>query len=204
MLAELNMLIAAGAGHGGETFRKILPIVLIGALVLIVLQLAVSAIFKTRPQIPGRLNLWDKLIYLVALSSVVILGVTSFGALMRFGVLDGWPLFAHMFGAGALVAILPLLALAWGAANRFGGAVPQTQRSQDAAPRFFWFSKAMYWTILAGGLVVTMTMLLSMLPIFGTDGLRTLLDIHRWSGLVVVLATLFHFYAVLRRRLWVR
>ena len=200
MFAELNTLIAAGTGHGGETFCRILPFTLLAVLLLVPLHMLIT---RSRWKDAGPLNLWEKLIYLAALVSVAILGATSFGALMRFGVLDGWPLFAHMFGAGALVALLPLLALTWGAANHPGGA-PSSQRAQDAPPRFFWFSKLMYWTILAGGLVVTMTMLLSMLPIFGTDGLQCLLDIHRWSGLVVVLATVFHFYSLLRRRLWTK
>jgi hypothetical protein len=194
MFAELNTLLAAGTGHGGETFLKVLPFTLLAVLLLVPLHMLV---FHSRWKAAGRLNLWEKLLYLAFLVSVATLAVTSFGALMRFGVLDGW----HMFGAGALVAVLPLLALTWGTANHPGGA-PATQRAQDAPPRFYGFSKLMYWTITAGGLVVTMTMLLSMLPIFGTDGLRTLLDIHRWSGLVVVVAAVLHFYSLLRRRVW--
>ena len=50
--------------------------------------------------------------------------------------------------------------------------------------------------ILVSGFIVTMTMLVSMLPIFGTDGLHTLLDLHRYSGLVVVIALALHFYGV--------
>ena len=197
MPARITALIPVLAAHGGEDFRKILPYTLLAALVLIVLHLI---IFRSGREAAGRLNLWDKLVYLVALGSVAVLGVTSFGAMMRFGVLEGWPLFAHMFGAGAFVTVLPLLALTWCGANRFGGA-SRPQSTQDASPPFFWFSKLMYWTIIAGGLVVTMTMLLSMLPLYGTDGLRYLLDIHRWSGLVVVVAAIFHFYSVVRRRI---
>jgi hypothetical protein len=197
MLAQITALIPVVAAHGGADFRKILPYTLLAALVLIVLHLI---IFRSGREAAGRLNLWDKLIYLLALGSVAVLGVTSFGAMMRFGVLEGWPLFTHMFGAGAFVTMLPLWALTWCGANRFGG-LPRSQQAQDATPRFFWFSKLMYWIIIAGGLVVTMTMLLSMLPLYGTDGLQYLLDIHRWSGLVVVVAAMLHFYSVVRRRI---
>jgi hypothetical protein len=61
--------------------------------------------------------------------------------------------------------------------------------------------KLMFWIILLGGFVVTMTMLLSMLPLFGTDGLYQLLDIHRYAGLLVVVALAIHLYAVVLQRL---
>jgi hypothetical protein len=171
-----------------------------GAVVLVVLHLI---IFRSGRGGVSRWNWWEKLLYLATLLSVAALGITSFGAMMRLGALAGWPLFAHMFGAGALVAILPLLALTWCEANRFGE-TPPSERARDYKPRFYWFAKAMFWTIVAGGFVVTMTMLLSMLPLFGTDGLETLLVIHRYAGLVVVIATIFHLYSVLRHRLGAR
>ena len=197
MPAHLSLLIADVASHPGDGFRKVLPFVLGGAVVLVVLHLIIS---RSGRGGVTRWNWWEKLLYLATVASIAVLGVTSFGAMMRFGILDGWILFAHMFGAGALVAILPLLSLTWCEANRFGGP-PPSERVRDYKPRFFWFSKAMFWTILAGGLVVTMTMLLSMLPLFGTDGLQALLAIHRYAGLVVVIAVIFHLYSVLRRQL---
>ena len=59
----------------------------------------------------------------------------------------------------------------------------------------------LFWIILAAGLVTSLTMLFSMLPLFGTDGLHDLLDIHRYSGLVVVVAAILHFYGVVLQRL---
>ena len=47
-------------------------------------------------------------------------------------------------------------------------------------------------------------MLLSMLPLFDTEGLHGLLDIHRYSGLLLVVATMFHLYGVLLRRAGLR
>ncbi len=57
----------------------------------------------------------------------------------------------------------------------------------------------MFWLILIGGLVAIGTMILMMLPVFGTDGLVLLLDIHRY-GLAVVVATVLHLYAALLPR----
>ena len=139
--------------------------------------------------------------YLGTLASVTVLGVTSFVAMIRFGALGGWWLFIHMFGAGAFTVVLPVLALTWCQANRFGcSAQPAGDQGQSPASRFPCLAKAMFWVILAAGLVVTGTMLLSMLPLFGTHGLELLLDIHRYAGLAVVAALILHLYAALLPR----
>ncbi len=130
--------------------------------------------------------------------SVAILGLTSFYGVLRFHVLDGWLLFAHMFGAGAFTAMLPLWALTWSSAHQW--AKPQETQGEQQPSFFFWLPKLTFWLILAGGIVVTGTMLLSMLPLFGTEGLHRLLDIHRYSGLIVVIALLLHLYGVVLQR----
>jgi hypothetical protein len=200
MPVRLSLLLADAGVPAGISFHTVLPYVLVGALVLVVLHLLV---FRTGSGKAGRWNWWERLLYLATIVSVAVLAVTSFGALLRYGAVDGWPLFAHMFGAGAFVTILPLLALTWCEANRFGEP-SRAAGDRDTQPRFYWFSKAMYWTLLVAGLVVTMTMLLSMLPLLGTDGLHTMLAVHRWSGLVIVVALIFHLYSVLRRRVGTR
>ena len=124
----------------------------------------------------------------------------GFYAVLAVGTLGGCMLFAHMFGAGLFTVILPLLALTWCEANGCMGAEGAPEAGPPAA-RFLGLSKAMFWVMLTAGLVVTGTMLLSMLPVFGTHGLEVLLEIHRWSGLVVVVATLLHLYSALLTRL---
>ena len=47
-------------------------------------------------------------------------------------------------------------------------------------------------------------MLVSMLPLFGTDGLESLLDIHRYAGLLAVVTLFMHFYCVLLQRAQLR
>ncbi len=140
------------------------------------------------------------LVYLATVVSVTILGVTSFYSVIRFGVLDGWWLFAHMFGAGAFVFVLPVLAITWGLANRFGRRAVGEDESRGEDARFFWLPKLMFWLLLVSGLAVCLTMLLSMLPLFGTEGLEILLDIHRYTGLLVVVALVIHLYCMIIQR----
>ena len=81
-------------------------------------------------------------------------------------------------------------------ANRFQRA-SEPDLEETLAPRFFWIPKVMFWLLLVSGLVVILTMLLSMLPLFGTEELHVLLDVHRYSGLLVVVVLVIHFYCVL-------
>lgn len=142
-----------------------------------------------------RWNLWERLVYLGALVSVGGLAATSFYPVLQQGVMRHWWLFAHMFGAGVLVAILPLMAINWAGPSCFQA--PRAAEQPHDTPHFFWATKLMFWLFLVSGFVVVLTMLLSMLPVFGTDGLYLLLDIHRYSGLIAVITLAFHFYFVL-------
>ncbi len=201
MFVELNALLAADL-HLAEAFRQGLPFTLIVLVVILALHLAYA--FSRRSEVVSRpsWSLWERLVYLATVVSVLLLGVTAFFAVIRFGVLEGWPLFFHMFGAGAFVAVLPLLAITWCRASSFG--CGENEGDEDEAALFSWLPKAAFWLLLASGFLVSGTMLLSMLPLFGTDGLHVLLDVHRYSGLVAVVALILHFYGVTLQRLALR
>lgn len=199
MFVELSPILASG--NTGELFRLILPYAFVGIVVIVVLHLLISLIFRGAPAERKKWNLWDVLIYLGTLGCVTILALTSFVEVMRHGELGGWPLFFHMFGAGAFTAVLPLLALSWAHVNQFDVG---PSAGSSPPPKFYWLPKLMFWLMVISGLVVTMTMLISMLPIFGSDGLRVLLDIHRYSGLIVVLALVLHLYSVAAQRVGLR
>lgn len=183
-------------------FSRILLYALVGLLVVIVLHFLLSLIGRQAARARTKWTYWEILVYLGVLGSVAVLGTTAFYAVLKFGSMHGWILFAHMFGAGAFVAVLPVVALTWCEANRLtAGPEAGSLTDPGPAPRFFWFPKLMFWLLVTGGFVVTMTMLLSMLPLFGTEELEELLEIHRYSGLVVVVAVALHLYCVLLQRL---
>lgn len=202
MLAEWNVAVIGAAGNAGKTFVSILPLALLGVLVVVVIHLLVAVVRRRAAVCRAPWGWWAWLVYLGTLASVAVLAVTSLVAVIQFGILGGWWLFAHMFGAGAFTLVLPLLALTWCEAH--GGACP-ARPAGDAEPppsaRFSCLAKTMFWVILAAGLVVIGTMVLSMLPLFGTVGLELLLDIHRYAGLAVVAAMILHLYATMLPRL---
>lgn len=195
MFAELSPLLAAG--NTGELFRQILPYSFVAVVVIVAIHLVVALVYRGGPRERKRWNWWDVLIYLGTLGAIGVLAGTSFYEVWRHGALLGWPLFLHMVGAGAFTAALPLLALSWAHWNQFRIG---PEAGKAGPPKFFWLQKCTFWTILIAGFVVTMTMLLSMLTLFGTDGMLLLLDLHRYSGLVVVLAAVIHLYAVAMQR----
>jgi hypothetical protein len=203
MPVELSTLFAAGAGSLAAAFRWAVPVTLAAAVVLIVIHL--TLVVSRRGETPARprWKFWEILVYWATVLSVAWLGVTSFFAVLRYGVLDGWLLFVHMFGAGALVAVLPLLAITFAEANRFGSA-SGPDGTGTTAGRFFWLPKLMFWLLLISGLAVSVTMLVSMLPLFGTEGMNNLLDVHRYSGLAAVVAMVLSVYGVVLQRLGLR
>lgn len=200
MMAKLTTLADQLLHHPGEAFKSILPYVLIATAAFIVLHLVLSLLGGRASRQRRGWGWFASLVYLATVVSVTILGVTSFYSVIRFGVLDGWWLFAHMFGAGAFVFVLPVLAITWGLANRFGRRAVTEEESRGGDARFFWLPKLMYWLLLVSGLAVCLTMLLSMLPLFGTEGLEILLDIHRYTGLLVVVALVIHLYCMIIQR----
>jgi hypothetical protein len=203
MLAQWNVAVIGAAGSAGETFVSILPFALLGVLVVVVAHLLLALARRRAVVSRSPWGWWAWLVYLGTLASVAVLGITSLVAVIRFGILDGWWLFIHMFGAGAFTFVLPLLALTWCEANRCECPARPAGDEGPQTTRFSCLAKTMFWLILTAGLVVIGTMVLSMLPLFGTHGLELLLDVHRYAGLAVVAAMILHLYATVLPRLGV-
>lgn len=70
--------------------------------------------------------------------------------------------------------------------------------------RFFWLTRLTFWLIIVAGLVTAGSMLINMLPLLGTDDLNDMINVHRYAGLVLVVATILHFYGVWLTKLRLR
>ncbi len=198
-LASLARLLE----HPGRVFPTVMAITLAAAVIVLVLHLILALVGGPAPRARKRFNGWEKLVYLATVGSVTVLAGTSFFPVWRFGGMHGWWLLAHMFGAGALTAALPLAALTWCGASRFGR--PGHPAAEDTfLPRFFWLPRVVFWLFLWAGLAAMLTMLVSMLPLFGTEGLERLLDLHRYAGLLAVVTLLIHFHCLLLQRAGLR
>ena len=128
----------------------------------------------------------------------LVLAVTGLAPTVVFGErLEGYMLMCHVGCGGAFAVLLALTAALLADDCRF--------RSHDAkcctgegggrpSGKFDAGQKTAFWLLLALGLVAVLTMVLSMLPIFGPDGLELMRDIHRCCGLLMLLVALVHCY----------
>ncbi|MFW6171111.1 MAG: hypothetical protein ACODAD_11520 [Planctomycetota bacterium] len=199
MIEDLNSVTADLVHTVENAFPEVVVIALSVTVGIILVHFVLALLGGKKAPPRPRWNLWERLVYWGALLSVAGLALTSFYPVLAFGTMRHWWLFTHMFGAGVLVAVLPLIAINWAGPSCFGPP-DSSEPQQTQAPRFFSTTKVMFWLFLASGFVVVLTMLLSMLPVFGTEGMHILLDIHRYSGLIAVIALAFHFYYVLLQR----
>jgi len=200
MFAEDTMTFVLVAAHSGEQFNQFLPYLLIATALVAGAVLVIGITARGRGAPKSRWSLWEWLVYAATLVSVAVLASTAFGAVLSVGVLGGWALFAHMVGAGMFVFVLPVLAVTWCEPSCFD-LRRHGQRGETGPRRFSWLPKLTFWLLLAAGWVVSMTMLVSMLTWLGTDGLETMLELHRWSGLVVVAAAALHVSGVVLQRI---
>ena len=128
--------------------------------------------------------------------------------LLTGGKLEGWLLMMHVGSGGAFIACLLVLAVCWAEDCRFAAHDAEfrwaaRKRPGDPAPagRFDAAQKTTFWVALVLGLVTTITMMVSMLPIFSPEGMEVLRDVHRYCGLLLALFGYVHVYqtVVVRR-----
>jgi hypothetical protein len=127
--------------------------------------------------------------WLATLAGVLVLGGTALISVWLDGGMHGWALLAHAAIGGALTAVLAVFALTWARPNR-----------RRTRPRFGALTRVSFWLLLLFGVTTAGSMLASTYPLFGTVGLERLLDVHRFAGLGLVVATALHGYLVFSTR----
>lgn len=206
MTTTLANLLTDLGNSPAAMYPKAIIAALIATAALLLLHLLISLAKGHRPARP-RWHLITKLIYIGAIVSVLILGATSFISVLSHGAMHGWFLFAHLFGAGAFVVFLMLIAIMWAVPSKLCGSACTTMKHDPAtavtvdddapqAGRFHCLTKLAFWLILLSGTITAGTMLISMLPVLGTQALKQMMDVHRYAGLVLVVATIVHLYTV--------
>lgn len=176
--------------------------VLLYAMILLAVMLGISLVsLLTHPKkIAERhhRNWLSRLLYAVFIALTGILGLTSFGSILRFGHMSGYALLMHVGAAGAFVFLLLVLAILYLPRATLSG------NERYAAEGRWWLARWSAWAFILGGIVAAGTMFLSMLPLLDTTGLLTVAEIHRYAGLVVVMAASLHCYSLFCVRLGLR
>ncbi len=144
-----------------------------------------------------------KLVFLLALFCLVVLAFTGFVPRVVFGeAISGWWLFIHAIAAGVFAACIAVLAVLWADKNRLDknywpwlNSILNRQPKSTAPPQKYelWL-KICFWAVLALSLPVILSAIVSMFKIFGTHGQDVLLQIHRYSTLLLSLFAICYLY----------
>jgi len=160
-----------------------------------------------------------RLIYLLALLCFVVLVITGFYPVLVYGEhLSGFLLMLHATFAPVFAACLAVLVVFWADNCRFdknywpwlqrvlgreavnkAGVKKYEPRPSDGLGELL--RKICFWLIILLALPVILSVVLSMFPFFGTDGQEFLLNLHRYSALLLALAAIVHTYLVIRTQI---
>ena len=147
-----------------------------------------------------------KLAFLLGLLTFCVLALTGFGPLVFGGRLQGYLLMIHATFALVFIACAAVVAILAAGRYSFNKADAEAAlhickcgrgegcRLTDKGIG----AKAGFWFLLIMTLPVTLTMVLSMLPLFGPFGQEFLFQMHRWCALVFVLAAVTELYMLIR------
>lgn len=149
-----------------------------------------------------------KLFYLLALLCFVILLITGFYPVLVHGEhLSGYLLMVHATFAPVFAICLAVLTVMWAHNCRFNrGDWPWLQRiirreiasNEPVTQKQGLVQKICFWLIVVLALPVILSIVLSMFPLFGTKGQEFLLNMHRYSTLLLVLVAIIHTYLIIR------
>ncbi len=167
----------------------------IGTLVLLEQKLSIVGILR-------------KLVFLLALLCFVVLVVTGFYPVLVWGKhLTGWLLMIHATFSPVFAVCLAILAVMWADRCRFNKTdCPMLQRiihgetatQEPAAGRCRAGQKVCFWLIVLLSLPLILSIVLSMFKLFGTDGQKLLLEVHRYSALFTALAGIVYTYLAMK------
>lgn len=129
---------------------------------------------------------WIDRILLIALAVVVAILAGTAVPVLGGGHLGGNWLFAHMAASGALVFLLPVIAIAGLWRYLDDEAVGSWQR---------WG----FWAVVLSGFLTIATVFVCMLPLPSTSEMETLIFWHSYAGWAMVLATIALLLGIRRR-----
>jgi cytochrome b subunit of formate dehydrogenase len=147
--------------------------------------------YRGRRDVPGEkrelaVSLWGKFVYLLLLLAVAFLALTGIGTFVGgYSPMTHWVLMSHVAVAPVFAIALVLVALTWSDRCRFG-----CDRTVEKP-----LARFLMWMILLCGLVVILSGVTPMLPLFGTEGQHFLYLTHRYGGITLATLILLHLWA---------
>jgi cytochrome b subunit of formate dehydrogenase len=151
--------------------------------------LAKAGPLRGGPPLVRRYGAIERLVLWGLSGSILVLMASGIGLAIVGRELAGLALMLHVTVGGAMAFFAAAAAVLWCAECSTPGG------------RFDAGVRTTYWLMLVLSLPVVLTVMFSMLPLLGPEGLETLNEIHRYSSLLLGLVAVVHFYhAVVARR----
>jgi hypothetical protein len=115
-----------------------------------------------------------------------LLALLGFTATILGRPMTGYLLLAHVAVGGAFTVCLAATALWWAEAHGVGR-LEEVDESGSGGDRLGVLRKTLFWCFVVLGFGSVATALLSMVPVFGPDGIDVLSALHRWCALLLVM-----------------
>lgn len=120
--------------------------------------------------------------------SAITLACSGFGGSLVTGhVLSGYLLMGHVAAGGGFIVCLAASALLWSEKCRLC-ACGRTDEPVCDDGQWTVSRKTFFWCFLAFGFGTALTTLISMVPLFHSDLLHILKEVHRWCALLLVMS----------------
>ena len=144
-----------------------------------------------------------KLVFLLAILCFVVLVITGFTPMIFSGKsITGWWLMIHATFAPIFAACVAALAVLWADKNRLdknywpwlNRALLRQPKSMTPPEKYELGLKISFWAILVLSLPMILSAILGTFPLFGTYWQGILLQIHRYSTLLLSLFAIIYLY----------
>ncbi len=133
--------------------------------------------------------------YLFILTGVLILSISAMiPVILGADHLTGIMLIVHVTFAPALMGVLFLFLILTGHLMTFNRQDFLNLRNRSINRKDFFWQKVIFWIFSTTLVVAAGTIILMLFPLFGTDGQKILLDIHRITALGLVTMAAWHFW----------
>ena len=134
-------------------------------------------------------SLRGKIGYGMMLAGALVLAASGIGTFVSGNApMTHWGLMIHVAAAPLFAIGLAWVALTWPNVCGFG----------RESGRIRGISKFFFWLILACGLIVLLSGVVPMTPLFGTQGQHVLYLTHRYSGIVFAITLVLHLLTLRR------
>ncbi len=141
----------------------------------------------------ANLNLFKRFFYLSTLFLFLLMALSAFIPVLLGITLSDIFLLVHVTVAPLFSVFLAILIILFAHSNRFNKEdVIENSEEQKIKLNQKGYLKVIFWLVALFSVSAMVSIVLNMFPIFGTEGQVYLLDVHKYSTLLLLLLVIFH------------